>query len=109
MEGVSPLLLSLQYRHPRIALRLLNIKGGEVLRDAHVNARCPRDGMFPLFVATRYGYENVVRTLLRLGANPTLKTRHGHSALDVARHSSIGKMLRRATYEWGGGDKGHDL
>jgi len=96
MEGVSPLLLSLQYRHPDIALRLLDVENA--LIRAHVNTPCMKqDGIFPLFVASGYGYERVVRKLLDLGANPTLRTRHGHTALDYSRrHPRILKLLRNA-------------
>ena len=50
MEGVSPLLLALQYRHPIIALRLLDVE--DALVRAHVNTPCPQDGTFPLFMAS---------------------------------------------------------
>ena len=94
MEGVSPLLLALQYRHPDIALRLLDVE--DALVRAHVNTPCPQDGTFPLFMASLYGYKRVVRKLLDLGANPNLKTSRGHTALSASRrYPNISEMLLR--------------
>ena len=47
MQGASPLLIALQYRHPRIAMALLSKN-----RKAHINLETKHDGMFPLFVAS---------------------------------------------------------
>jgi len=60
MEGSTPLVISLQYQHPRIALALLT----EGTSDPGVNTRTKRDGAFPLFVAAGHGYEDVVKALL---------------------------------------------
>lgn len=66
MRGASPLLIALQYKHPRIAMALLSRN-----REAQVNVATKHDGMFPLFVASRYGYHKVVQRLLERGANVT--------------------------------------
>ena len=62
MRGASPLLIALQYKHPRIAMALLSKTGSPV------NVATKHDGMFPLFVASRYGYHKVVQRL-PTGAN----------------------------------------
>ena len=80
MEGASPLLIALQYKHPDIALILLNSK----LKDANVNSQIPRDGQFALYVAALEGYEAVVKEILNQNGNPSLVTRSGHSALSAS-------------------------
>jgi len=80
MEGASPLLIALQYRHRDIAIILLNSK----LKDANVNSQTPRDGQFALYVAAFEGYEAVVQEILNQNGNPSLVTRSGHSALSAS-------------------------
>jgi ankyrin repeat protein len=89
MQGASPLLISLQYKHPKIARVLLRGKKEDfkkILQNAHVNVQAPQDGIFPLFVAAGAGYVNIVKRLIKLGANLTLKTKQGVSALDYAKY-----------------------
>lgn len=80
MEGASPVLLAIQYKHPHIALLLLNASGEE----AQVNAQTPHDGQFPLGAATLAGYHDVVRALLARGANVSLVDHQGRTALSLA-------------------------
>lgn len=93
MKGATPLLIALQYRHPRIAMNLLS-KG----QEAHVNKATPHDGMFPLFVATQYGYHNVVERLLDRSAKIDKKLKgNGHTATDIAisyNHPQVLKVFR---------------
>ena len=100
MEGASPLLIALQYRHPKIALELLRTREGrsraETLKFARADAKTPRDGMFPLFVAAMYGYNDVVERLVNLGANLSAKTKPGHSVLEAARDPRIARLLAAA-------------
>jgi ankyrin repeat protein len=96
MEGASPLLLALQYRHPRIALLLLQ---GRPASATNVNVRTPHDGVFPLLEASRLGFADVVEALLRAGARPELKSRSGLTALVAARrggHKGIIALLEAA-------------
>ena len=44
MQGASPLLIALQYRHPDIALRLVQDGDGKA---AKINVQTPHDGSFP--------------------------------------------------------------
>ena len=79
MEGVPPLVLALQYRHPDIALALARAKPAPDL-----NVRTPQDGSSALFVAAGAGYTTVVRTLLRLGAIVDLANYAGATPLSHA-------------------------
>ena len=94
MEGASPLLISLQYKHPKIARALLRGKNHQhILRNSHVNVQTPQDGVFPLFVAVGHGYVNVVKRLLNMGANFSLLTSRNVSALDYAKYRRHKKMI----------------
>ena len=94
MEGASPLLISLQYKHPKIARALLRGKDHQrILRNSHVNVQAPQDGVFPLFVAVGHGYVNVAKRLLKMGANVSLVTSRNVSALDYAIHKRHKKMI----------------
>ena len=79
MEGVTPLVLALQYRHPDIALTLARASPAPDL-----NVRTPQDGSTALFVAAGAGYTTVVRTLLALGAIVDLANKHGATPLSHA-------------------------
>merc|ERR1719419_712543 len=46
MEGATPLIIALQYKHPRIALLLLE----DNYADPDINAKVPVDGSSALFV-----------------------------------------------------------
>ena len=89
MRGATPLLIAVQYRHPRIAMALMSKN-----RTAHVNLATKHDGMFPLFVACQYGYHKVVKRMLKRGAE-VHKSLHGKpfAVLDVVRSSRIMKIL----------------
>ena len=94
MEGASPLLISLQYKHPMIALRLLALDQ----KEPHIDAQTPRDGVFPLHVAAGSGYGDVVKVLLKRGANIHQKTRLGDTAISNAVRTGktkIAKMLAK--------------
>ena len=88
MQGSSPLLIALQYKHPKIARVLL-----KDTNERHVNHQTPQDGAFPLFVAAGAGYVNVVKHLIRVGADVTLKTKQGATALDYARYRGKKKVV----------------
>ena len=92
MEGSTPVLIALQYRHPRIAMNLLS-KG----QEAHVNIATPHDGMFPLFAAAQYGYHKVVDRLLARGAHVNAKVKgKEYTAKDIAksyRHKNVLQIM----------------
>ena len=89
MRGASPLLIALQYKHPRIAMALLSKN-----REAQVNVATKHDGMFPLFVASRYGYHKVVQRLLKRGANAS-QTLNGQpfAAIHAATNARVKKIF----------------
>ena len=89
MRGASPLLIALQYKHPRIAMALLSKN-----REAQVNVATKHDGMFPLFVASRYGYHKVVQRLLNRGANAS-QTLNGqpYAAIRAATNARVKKIF----------------
>ncbi len=63
----------------------------------HQLARPPND---PLMLAAHGGYENVVKTLLDAGADPTLQDADGRTAADIARsrnYMEVADMLIAAT------------
>jgi ankyrin repeat protein len=90
MQGVTPLLLSLQYKRPHVALLLLeNLQTDSKYADARdrvrmVNKRAPIDGSFPLFVACSNGYHKVVTKLLSMSADVNLANSFGATALSAA-------------------------
>jgi ankyrin repeat protein len=90
MQGVTPLLLSLQYKHPHVALLLLeSLQTDSKYADARdrvrmVNHRAPIDGAFPLFVACSNGYHKVVEKLLSMSADVNLANNFGATALSAA-------------------------
>ena len=71
---------ALQYRHPHIALQLLDPAHG----DPRVEARVPADGSSALFVASLYNYEAVVARLLQRGASPAIQNNRGQTPLSAA-------------------------
>ena len=91
MQGASPLLISLQYKHEDIALELL--ADGQ---NARIDASTPMDGAFPLLVASGENYMRVVKRLVQRGANVNLKNQNGATALEYAivrGHTRIAKYL----------------
>eukprot|EP00943_MAST-04B_sp_MAST-4B-sp1_P003974 g3974.t1 len=100
MQGASPLLIALQYRHPRIAMALLSKN-----RDAQIDVETPHDGIFPLFVASRYGYHKVVERLLKRGANIE-KELNGKkfAALHVATDARVKAIFKKYVKKKGMGD-----
>jgi ankyrin repeat protein len=81
MEGATPLIIALQYRHPHIAKALLAAGGGAAAR---INARVPKDGASALFVAAGSGYADVVELLIAAGADVNIANNHGATALSHA-------------------------
>ena len=102
MQGASPLLIALQYRHPDIALRLVQDGDGKA---AKINVQTPHDGSFPLLVAAKHGYKRIVRRLIQVGATLGMTDRRGESALSTAirngRTDIVQQLMRR---QKGGGD-----
>ena len=90
MEGATPLMIALQYKHPRIAMNLLT-KGYE----AHVDKPTPKDGLFPLFLASQNGFHKVVDRLLKRGADITQKVKgRNHDTMSIAyRHKNVMKVI----------------
>ena len=103
MQGASPLLIALQYKHPKIALLLL--KGKNSMEKACVNSQAPQDGAFPLFVAAGAGYSKVVRRLIKIGANVHLKRNDGSTALAYARYRRQTKVVQMLLDAMGVEDK----
>ena len=77
MEGATPLVIALQYRHPAIALLLLQ----DGWTDPHMDAQVPSDGSSALLVAVMYNYLDVVKRLLERGADPDIATPRGMTPL----------------------------
>jgi ankyrin repeat protein len=73
MEGATPLVIALQYRHPAIALLLLE----DGWPDPRLEAQVPTDGSSALLVAVTSGYRAVVERLLQRGADPDISTSRG--------------------------------
>ena len=82
MEGASPLLLAIQYKHPDIALICLNVS--DARRSAHVDVQIPHDGAFPLLAAIDYGFEAVADAIINIGSDVTLVDKRGRTALSAA-------------------------
>lgn len=93
MEGASPLLLSIQYKHPQIAFACLNVS--DVLVSAHVNARTPHDGTFALLASIDYGYESVADAIIAAGADVTLSDKRGRTALSAALSARRDKLAAK--------------
>ena len=90
MEGATPLVISLQYRHPLIALLLLE----DGWPDPRLDAQVPSDGSSALLVAAGYGYLEVVRRLIERGAELSLTNRRGATPLSFALHSRQQEVAR---------------
>ncbi|HYL15890.1 MAG TPA: ankyrin repeat domain-containing protein [Terriglobales bacterium] len=54
-------------------------------KGADSNTASEKDGWTPLHQAASRGVVSIVAALLKRGADPRVKDRHGHTALDVAR------------------------
>ena len=80
MEGATPLVIALQYKHPHIALLLLE----DGYPDPHLDAQVPSDGSSALLVSVISGYKEVVQRLLHLGADPNISTSRGVTPLSQA-------------------------
>ena len=92
MEGATPLVIALQYKHPDIALLLLQ----DEWDDPKINSKVPADGSSAIFVASLYGYEDVVKRLIELKANVNIKNKGGASPLSAAvsnNHKGIINLL----------------
>ena len=89
MEGVAPLLLALQYRHPEIAIVLADAKP-----TPHIDARAPQDGSSALFVAAGEGMHlDALRALLAHGATVDITNAHGATPLShAAMRGNVGAM-----------------
>ena len=95
MEGATPLVIALQYRHPHIALLLLE----DGRPDPHLDAQVPTDDSSALLVAVTSGYTEVVARLLERGADPNISTRRGVTPLAQAaarRQDTLVELLLRA-------------
>ena len=105
MEGASPLVLSIQYRHPDIAALLLEMAPSAA--DAKVNVKVPKDGSSPLYAAAGYGYAELVRLLLAAGAEVDITNKAGATPLSHAVHRgqmAVVEVLLAAGADAGGKD-----
>lgn len=85
-EGLTPLLLTASLWRPQtMTTNQLAILDYLLEKCANVNVKMPRTGQTPLHIAIGYGLVDVVKELMRHGANPSLKTREGETAWDAAR------------------------
>ena len=97
MQGATPLVTALQYKHKAIAMALLTAAS-----DAKINAQVPIDGAFALYAAAGNGYSTAVKAILsydREAADVNLITRSGQTALShaiVKRKHKIVSMLLKA-------------
>ena len=95
MEGATPLVIALQYRHPHIALLLLE----DGWPDPRLDCQVPSDGSSALFVAAGYGYLEVVQRLVERGAQLSLTNTRGATPLSFAisrRQQEIVRLLVEA-------------
>lgn len=90
MEGVTPLIMSLQYRHRDVAAGLLDHK-----TDANVAVASPRDGQTALHIASAYDYPEVVARILLHGGSTEVVDRRGHMPLEYARGDLTRWLLNR--------------
>ena len=92
MEGATPLVIALQYKHPDIALLLLE----DGWDDPKIDAKVPSDGSSALFVASLYGFEVVVKRLIERKAKINIRNRQGATSLSAAlsnNHDAIVNIL----------------
>ena len=95
MEGATPLVIALQYKHPHIALLLLE----DGWPDPRLDSRVPTDGSSAMFVASGSGYLEVVRRLIERGAAVNLSNKRGATPLSFAlssRHHQVVETLLEA-------------
>ena len=96
MQGTTPLITALQYRHKEIALVLINASC-----SAKINAQVPIDGAYAIYTAAGNGYTSVVKALLKYDkekVDVNLITRSGQTALSHAvfkrKHKSVSLLLK---------------
>ncbi|CAJ1444299.1 unnamed protein product [Effrenium voratum] len=80
MQGVTPLITALQYRHPHVAVALLDAR-----TPANVGVVSPLDGQSALHIAAAYSYASIVARIVLQGAATDLRDRAGNTPLDYAR------------------------
>jgi ankyrin repeat protein len=91
-EGVTPLVLAAYRGHADVVKLLLE-------RGAYVNAQEKRNGLSSLSHAVGRGDKELVAVLLKHGADPSLKSADGRTALDRAEANGateIVALLRQA-------------
>lgn len=87
MQGVTPLITALQYRHPGVASELLDHR-----MPAGVVVASPADGQTALHIAAAYDYPEVVARILREGGSTAARDRRGRTPLDYS-HGELTKWL----------------
>ena len=68
-----------------------------------------QEGMTPLMWAARRGHKDIVRTLLKNGANPNSKDRYGWSAVNWAIRKGDFKIARLLITAGATGHKGNSV
>lgn len=90
MQGITPLISSLQYKHPAIARALLDHR-----TKTNVDVVNPGDGQTALHLAAAYDYPEIVARILREGGSTRVRDRRGKTALDYARGKLTAFLLQR--------------
>jgi len=90
MEGVTPLIIALQYRHPHIASGLLDHS-----TPANVAVASPVDGQTALHIAAAYDYPEVVARILREGGSTNVQDQRGNLPINYARGDMTRWVLGR--------------
>lgn len=90
MEGVTPLIIALQYRHPDIAAGLL-----DHWTPANIAVASPADGQTALHIAAAYDYPEVVARIMREGGTTNVWDKRGNLPVNYARGDMTRWVLGR--------------
>jgi ankyrin repeat protein len=97
-DGCTPLALAARFGHASTALALLEVDADIHKEYIDIPDEC---GRTPLFLATLYGHEQIVRILLARGSSARKKpTCAGRSPLSFADDHQTGKKNLRSVWEW---------
>ena len=94
--GMTPLLFVTSVPESK---RVIEVTKLLIEAGAKVNIKDKKLGMTPLMYASKIGNENIVKILLKSGANLSQTNNKGETALDLAKENkNIIKILKKATH-----------